>query len=172
MRGILIGVLGVGALLASVPAAEAQHWPRFRGADAGVVADDPALPDRWSETENVAWKVDVPGLSWSSPIVWGDHVFVTTAVSAADDEVQPIPGLYDPGEHNGSVAARGEHRWLVYDIDFETGAVRWARELHRAAPDIARHLKNSYASETPVTDGERVYVYFGSIGLAAALDFE
>ena len=59
---------------------------------------------------------------------------------------------------------------MVYDIDFQTGQVRWARELHRAPPQIAKHLKNSYASETPVTDGRRVYVYFGSIGLVAALN--
>ncbi len=172
MKRILFGILGIGALLAPAPDAAAQHWPQFRGLDAGRVADDPALPDRWSETENVAWKIDIPGLSWSSPIVWGDHIFVTTAVSAADDEVQPIPGLYERGGHDGSVPASGEHRWLVYDIDFETGAVRWARELHRAVPGITRHLKNSYASETPVTDGERVYVYFGPIGLVAALDLE
>lgn len=151
----------------------AQQWPRFRGLGAGNVADDPALPDRWSETENIAWKIDIPGLSWSSPIVWDDHIFVTTATSAADDqEVQPIPGLYDPGEHNGSVPATAEHRWMLYDIDFETGAIRWERELHRQVPEITRHLKNSYASETPVTDGERVYVYFGAIGLAAAYDFD
>ena len=139
----------------------AQQWPKFRGVNAGDIADDPALPDTWSETENIAWKIDIPGLSWSSPVVWDDHIFVTTAISTADDEVQPIRGLYDPGEHNGAVPASGEHRWMVYDIDFETGAVRWARELHREVPTITRHLKNSYASETPVTDGERLYVYFG-----------
>ena len=151
----------------------AQQWPKFRGVNAGNIADDPALPDTWSETENVAWKIDIPGLSWSSPVVWDDHIFVTTAISAAsDEEVQPIPGLYDPGEHNGAVPAAGEHRWVVYDIDFETGAVRWARELHREVPTITRHLKNSYASETPVTDGERLYVYFGAIGMVAALDFD
>ena len=151
----------------------AQHWPKFRGANAGNVADDPALPDTWSETENIAWKIDIPGLSWSSPVVWDDHIFITTAISAAgDEEVQPIPGLYDPGEHNGAVPPAGEHRWVVYDIDFETGAVRWARELHREVPTITRHLKNSYASETPVTDGERLYVYFGAIGMVAALDFD
>ena len=86
--------------------------------------------------------------------------------------MQPIPGLYDPGEHNGSVPASGEHRWLVYDIDFETGAVRWVKELHRAVPEESRHLKNSYASETPVTDGERLFVCFSAIGLVAALDLD
>ena len=172
MRRILIGILGLSLWLVCGPDATAQQWPQFRGLHAGTVSDDPTLPDTWSETENVAWKIDIPGLSWSSPVVWDDHIFVTTAVSAADDEVQPIAGLYDPGEHNGSVPASGEHRWLVYDIDFETGAVRWVKELHREVPSESRHLKNSYASETPVTDGERLFVYFGAIGLVAALDLD
>ena len=172
MRRFISCAICVGLWLASAPSVIGQQWPQFRGVNAGNVPDDPSLPDRWSETENIAWKIDLPGLSWSSPIVWDDHIFVTSAVSAADDEVQPIPGLYDPGEHNGSVPASGEHRWMVYDIDFQTGAIHWARELHRQVPGITRHLKNSYASETPVTDGERIYVYFGSIGLLAALDFE
>ena len=171
MRPVALATLGL-LLLSTCASVEAQQWPRFRGLHAGDIADDPALPDRWSETENIAWKIDIPGLSWSSPVVWGDHVFVTTAVSAADDEVQPIPGLYDPGEHNGSVPASGEHRWLVYAIDFETGTVRWVKELHRAVPTESRHLKNSYASETPVTDGERLFVYFGAIGLVVALDLD
>ena len=152
MRGALIGVITV--LLVARPGpvtAQEGQWPLFRGPDAGAVADDPRLPETWSETENVVWTIDVPGLAWSSPVVWDDHIFVTTAVSVADDEVQPIRGLYDPGEHNGAVPASGEHRWMVYDIDFETGAVRWARELHREVPTITRHLKNSYASETPVS---------------------
>jgi hypothetical protein len=77
-----------------------EQWPQFRGTQAGVADDDPALPDRWSETDNVAWKTDIPGLGWSSPIVWGDHVFVTTAVSSG---VEPVPakGLFDPvGDHS------------------------------------------------------------------------
>ena len=91
MRRIPIGILGLSLWLACGPSATAQQWPQFRGLSAGAVSDDPSLPDTWSETENVAWKIDIPGLSWSSPIVWDDHIFVTTAVSAADDEVQPIP---------------------------------------------------------------------------------
>ena len=146
-----------------------DQWARFRGPDAGAVADDPLLPDTWSETENVAWKSALPGLGWSSPIVWDDQIFVTTAISSGD-EPEPVQGLYDPGEDNGSKTSSAEHRWMVYALDFETGAIRWERELARARPSIARHLKNSFASETPVTDGERLYVYFGTIGLVAALD--
>lgn len=146
-----------------------EEWAQFRGPLAGVVADDPALPDRWSETENVIWKIDVPGLSWSSPVVSGDHIFLTSAVSVGD-EPPPIKGLYDPGEENGSKGSDNEHRWMLYDIDFHTGRVRWQRELHSAPPPMKRHLKNSFASETPVTDGRRVYVYFGSIGLVGAFN--
>ena len=171
MNRRVIAIAGcVLLLLTGAPEAQGQgEWARFRGPNAGDVPDDPALPDTWSETENVVWKTDIPGLSWSSPVVSGDHVFVTSAISAGE-EPDPIPGLYDPGNESGAIPTTAEHRWMVYDIDFQTGQVRWARELHRAPPQIAKHLKNSYASETPVTDGRRVYVYFGSIGLVAALN--
>ena len=170
MRGASIGVITV--LLVARPGpvtAQEGQWPLFRGPDAGAVADDPRLPETWSETDNVVWTADIPGLGWSSPVVWDDHIFLTTALSAGEERA-PIPGLYDPGADSGAMRSTASHRWLVYDLDFETGAVRWVRELHTAAPAIERHLKNSYASETPVTDGERLYVYFGSIGLVAALD--
>jgi outer membrane protein assembly factor BamB len=158
------------AVLTTTAAAATDQWPQFRGTRGGIADDDPALPDRWSETENVVWKTDIPGLGWSSPIVWGEHVFVTTAISSGA-EVAPVKGLFDPiGDHsrNRSTAV---HRWMLLDLDFTTGNVRWQRELHSAPPPTAKQMKNSYASETPVTDGERVYVYFGAIGLVAALDF-
>jgi outer membrane protein assembly factor BamB len=156
--------------LAATAAAATDQWPQFRGLQAGVADDDPALPDRWSETENVMWKAEVPGLGWSSPIVWGDHVFVTTAISSGV-EVSPAKGLFDPlGDHGRSRSAAA-HRWVLMDLDFTSGMVRWQLELHNAPPPTAKQMKNSYASETPVTDGERVYVYFGAIGLVAAVDF-
>ncbi len=148
-------------------AAPQDQWPKFRGTAAGAVADDPRLPEQWSDTENVVWKTRISGLGWSSPVVWDDHVFLTSAVSTGQEEM-PVSGLYE----QDSISANAEHRWMVYDIDFETGAVRWERNLHRELPRLRRHLKNSYASETPVTDGELLYVYFGSLGLVAALDFD
>ncbi len=166
---ILSGALAVALLALTAPSAAQVQWPLFRGPGAGEVADDPALPERWSETENVVWRVDIPGQSWSSPVVWGDHIFVTSAISAGE-EPAPIPGLYDPGDDNGATRSSAVHRWVVLDIDFDTGRLRWQRELYRAAPTIAKHIKNSYASETPVTDGRHVYVYFGSVGLVAAIN--
>lgn len=137
-------------------------WPQFRGPQSGgIVADDPALPDRWSATENVLWKMDIPGTGWSSPVVAGNRVFVTTVIPSAAQEA-PKRGLYFGGERK---APSDEHRWVVYAVDFNTGKVAWEREVFRGVPPLSRHLKNSYASETPATDGERVYAYFGNVGL-------
>ena len=83
MRGPLFGIFAL-MLLVSVASVHVQEgqWPKFRGLDAGAIADDPRLPEVWSETENVVWQADIPGLGWSSPVVWDDHIFVTTAISA------------------------------------------------------------------------------------------
>src|SRR6266849_5747642 len=105
-------------MLALTIAAATDQWPQFRGAQAGAVPDDAALPDRWNETENVVWKVNIPGMGWSSPIVWDDHVFITTAISAGKED-KPEPGLY-MGHHQAAGSANS-HRWMLYDIDFKTG---------------------------------------------------
>jgi outer membrane protein assembly factor BamB len=138
-----------------------DNWPQFRGPGSTGVVDDPALPDKWSTTENVAWKVDIPGIGWSSPIVWGDTIFLTSVVNSGATEA-PKKGLYFGGERK---ASNDEHRWMVYAVDFKTGKILWEREVHKGVVPGPRHLKNSYASETPVTDGERVYAYFGNVGL-------
>ena len=149
-------------LCASSIIANAQdRWPQFRGAQSIGVAEDPALPDKWSATENVAWKTDIAGIGWSSPIVWGNQIFLTSVINTGDTE-PPKKGLYFGGERPVPPA---EHRWMVYAVDFRTGKVMWEREVHKGIPKFSRHLKNSFASETPVTDGERVYAYFGNVGL-------
>ena len=167
MRRIAKAAVGLMLLTVTGSFAAEVQWPRFRGSDAGAIADDPALPDTWSEKENVVWKTTIPGLGWSSPVVWDDHVFVTSAVSEGQ-EPPPTVGFYDEHDH---VQASAAQHWMVYDVEFRTGKIRWERDLRRAVPPLLRHGKNSYASETAATDGARVYVYFGSIGLAAALDF-
>ncbi len=169
MRLLAVPLVAMLVVTAAPRPAGAQ-WHQFRGAQAGVAADDPALPDSWSETENVAWKAEVPGLGWSSPIVWNDHVFVTSAVSTGE-EPKALPGLYDPGDEQGKTKSSSVQQWTVFDFDARTGQLRWSTELKRGVPTMLRHLKNSFASETPTTDGERVYVFFGAIGLVAALDF-
>ena len=159
-----LGLLLALALLAGPASAAAQEWGQFRGPGAtGVVADDPRLPETWSRDENVAWRTPVPGLGWSSPVVANDLVVFTTVVS--DGEVEtPEGGWYGGGERDvpGDV-----HHWRVYGLDLTSGDVRWMTEVHRGVPDSSHHLKNTFASETPVTDGELFYVLFGNVGLFA-----
>ncbi len=140
-----------------------DHWPQFRGPDStGVAAEDANLPETWSPTQNVAWKTPIPGMGWSSPIVWGDQVFLTTVITEGSVE-SPKKGLYFGGERYD--LPKEEHRWMVYAVDRRTGRVRWEREAARGPVKSSRHLKNSYASETPVTDGKRLYAFFGNVGL-------
>jgi hypothetical protein len=136
-------------------------WGQFRGPGSEGVAEDARLPEKWSATENVAWKTAIPGTGWSSPVVAGGKVFLTSVVAVESQEA-PKKGLYFGGNRG---IPKGEHRWMVYAVDFQTGKIAWEREVKRGLPDVARHLKNSFASETPATDGERVYAYFGSAGL-------
>ena len=165
-------VFAIGVVLALSVFVHAENWPQFRGLQGGVAADDPALPDTWSTTENVVWKLDVPGYAFSSPIVWGDHVIVTSAINSVGDTVRPVSD-YLAGSLGGRmtfkelVTSKDPHRWMVYDVDFKTGKIRWERQVQQAVPTESRHQKNSYASETPVTDGQRVYAYFSSAGLFA-----
>ena len=166
----------VGATVVEV--AGQENWPQFRGEAAGVVADDPSLPDSWGPEDNVAWEVEVPGRGWSSPIVWGNHVFAltSTAVTGPEVPIQPVEN-YRARSLGGSMTAAyitevdEPMHWVLYDIDFETGTVRWQRTLHTAVPSLPTHQKSTFASETPVTDGDRVYVYLADIGLYA-LDFD
>ena len=150
-------------IIASCSQAIAQtNWPQFRGADSRGVASADNLPDRWSATENVAWKTDIPGRGWSSPIVWGDRVFLTTVINTGKAE-EPKKGLYFGGDRPKPPDTM--HQWKIYCLDLKTGKVRWERQVHEGRPETPIHLKSSYASETPVTDGERVYSYFGNVGV-------
>ena len=161
---------------------ENENWPSFRGADALPVAEDDArLPLTWSATENVVWKTPIDGLGWSSPVVWDNRIFLTTAVSDGETQ-EPRMGLYfpfgspattddgrfpDPKEGDLMEREVDVHHWLVHALDVDTGQIVWTSEVHAGEPQFDRHLKNTFASATPVTDGERVYAYFGNIGVFA-----
>jgi len=158
---VVVGAtLGVGLAVPAVPVAR-DDWAQFRGPGARGVVEDQNLPETWSTTENVAWVADIPGLGWSSPIVSGDSVFLTSVVSAAEVEA-PQGGLYFGGERLKPTAV---HDWMVYAVDVASGELQWERDVHTGVPTASHHLKNTFASETPVTDGRRIYVYFGSVGL-------
>lgn len=161
MRRIASFMLAVSVCAAGAAFA-GENWPRFRGPDGTGVADDSRFPDTWSETQNVAWKADLPGRGWSSPVVWGKRVFLSTAVSK-EEPPEAKKGLYFGGERRD--APQDEHAWKVLCLDLDTGKTLWERTAQQGRPDLPLHIKNTYASETPVTDGERVYVAFGNVGL-------
>jgi outer membrane protein assembly factor BamB len=137
------------------------NWPGFRGPSSGVVADG-VLPVAWSTTENVVWKIDVVGRAWSSPIVWGNKIFLTTVASEGHVE-EAKKGLYFGGNRNKPPSAT--HHWIVYCYDWATGKTLWQKTVHTGKPAEPVHIKNTYASETPVTDGQRVFFYFGNLGV-------
>jgi outer membrane protein assembly factor BamB len=145
-----------------VMAAATENWPQFRGPGSRGIAESRSLPDAWSTTQNVAWRAEIPGYGWSSPIVWGERVFVTTVVNEGQTET-PKKGLYFGGERR--TPSKDTHHWKVLCLDSATGNLRWEREVHAGPPSNTLHVKNTFASETPVTDGERVYAYFGNVGL-------
>ena len=139
------------------------NWPSFRGPNASGIADGQAPPIRWNVAtqQNVAWKTPIPGLGHSSPVVWNDRVFLTSAISSDPNSVFKFG-------RDGSIDRRtdtSEHIWTVYALDRYSGAVLWRHEAFRGVPRIQRHPKNSYASATPATDGEHLVVMFGSEGL-------
>lgn len=139
-----------------------DNWPQFRGPKSLGVSEGKNLPVTWSATQNVVWAAPIPGYGWSSPIIWGDKVFVTSVVKEGEVET-PKKGLYFGGER--PTPSKDVHRWFVHGIDWATGRSLWEKKVHEGPPASSIHLKNSYASETPVTDGENLYACFGNLGL-------
>lgn len=149
---------------AAASGASAQEWPSFRGPGASGVADGQELPSDWDVRagRNVRWKADVPGVGHSSPIVWGERVFVTTAVPAEEPRLVL-------GDKGGIEVASDKPpiSWRLLCFDAKDGKRLWEREAFAGAPRAARHVKSSQANPTPVTDGKTVVALFGSGTLAA-----
>lgn len=155
-------------LLAATLSARAPHsdnWPSFRGNFASGIAEGQNLPERWDGQKRVSvkWKTPLPGLAHSSPVVWGNRVFVTTAVSSRGHD-SFRHGLYGDGDASED---RSVHQWKVYALDKNTGKVLWERTAYEGVPREKRHIKASYANSTPATDGRYVVAFFGSQGLYA-----
>jgi outer membrane protein assembly factor BamB len=139
----------------------AQQWPQFRGAATAGVSETP-VPTSWNLASNshVVWKTGIAGLGHSSPIVWGDRVFVTTAISAA------LNPQFDVRHAGISMATDdGRQTWRVVALEKATGKVVWEQTAFEGVPRVKRHLKASHASATPATDGTYVVALFGSEGL-------
>jgi outer membrane protein assembly factor BamB len=155
------------AKLPALPRASSPvgSWPSFRSDQAAGVADGQNLPDAWDagSGRNIAWRTPIPGLAHSSPVVWGDRLFVTTAISSRGTATFK-PGLYGDGDASDD---RSTHRWMVYALDKHTGRTLWERLAYEGEPRNKRHVKSTYASSTPVTDGRIVVAWFGSQGVYA-----
>lgn len=173
-------------LSAAVFGADTPEWPQFRGPLCNPVSLE-RLPDTWSRTDNVEWSTEVPGMGWSSPIVSGHKVFVTTAVSEGRSK-RPQIGTEYSNEYMAELMKQGLSakeadakvmerdfempnevvlHYYLYCLDLDSGKVLWQQEYNNGHPPGGRHRKNSFASETPVTDGKRVYVYATNLGLYA-----
>jgi outer membrane protein assembly factor BamB len=139
------------------------NWPSFRGANAAGIADGQFPPLSWNaaKNENIRWKTPIPGLGHSCPIVWGDRIYVTTAVSA-DGKSDFRPGLYGDVD---SAKDSAVHTWRLFCLDKGSGKILWEKTACQGVPKVKRHIKASHANPTPVTDGKYVIASFGSEGL-------
>ncbi|MBZ5496297.1 MAG: PQQ-binding-like beta-propeller repeat protein [Acidobacteriia bacterium] len=160
VRGLLMLLLAAFFASAAAPNGD---WPSFRGPQASGVADGQNLPERWDGVrgENIKWKVRIPGLAHSSPIVWGERLYVTTAISSQADATFKH-GLFGEGDASTD---RSVQQWKVYCLDKRSGKIEWGSTAYEGVPKEKRHVKNTYASSTPATDGRHVVAFFGSQGL-------
>ncbi|MBL8236533.1 MAG: PQQ-binding-like beta-propeller repeat protein [Bryobacterales bacterium] len=178
----------MGLLLILLAAAvQSAEWPQFRGPDSNPVGADAGLAERWSKTENVEWVTPLPGRGWSSPVVTGDRVFLT-AVTTEGKSKQPQTGTEYSNEYVAELVKQGLTQeqvlqkvterdielpnevmlhYFLFCLDLKTGKVNWQREFFAGRPPGGRHRKNSFASETPVTDGRSVFVYVANLGIYA-----
>ncbi len=161
--GIAISEIAVVLIGLVASHASAQNWPSFRGNNGdGIGNGDPPITWNVQSGENVLWKVPIPGLGLSSPVIWGDRIFLTTAVQDSGEASLDTGWLGGTGD---SPDESGEWEWRVICLDKKTGQTVWSRTVHKGTPRFKRHLKSSHANCTPATDGKYVAAFFGSEGL-------
>ena len=155
-------------LVAHASVAAPPHWAQWRGPDGQGIASDAGVPLEWSATKNVLWKTAIPGRGYSSPVVWGDRIFLTTAI-----EGDVVPGakavkhMMEGQEfrHPDGVGADRHHSFKVVALDAASGRILWEKTAWEGTPYDTRHRRGSFAAPTPVSDGTLVYAYFGAEGL-------
>ncbi len=177
------------ALFLASPTMQGQDipWPQFRGPDSNPVGTHAKLAERWSKTENVEWMQQIPGRGWSSPIVSGGKVYLTTATTEGKSKPPQIGTEYS-NEYVAELQKQGlpmdkiiervterdielpnevKLHYFLYCLNLKTGKVEWQKEFFAGQPPGGRHRKNSFTSESPVTDGKLIYVYVTNLGLWA-----
>jgi len=160
---VIIVLLFLGSAASGQQMDSGVNWPSFRGPFAGGIAGKSATPVSWSieDSKNIKWKTAIPGLAHSSPIIWGDRIFLTSAISAKADPELKV-GLY------GDVKPVTEdviHQWKVYCLDKKSGRILWEQLACQGIPKVKRHPKATHANSTPATDGKHIIAFFGSEGL-------
>ena len=160
------------SLVAAVAVAEdSDRWPQWRGSDGQAVAEEAKPPTSWSEEENIRWKAELPGLGISTPIVWKDRIFLTTAV----DTGKPGPNPPEPepvdGERRRPGPSPNIYQWILMALDRNDGSVIWSQVAREGQPHEGMHPTSTQASNSPVTDGTHVFAFFGSQGIYA-YDFD
>ena len=174
-RIVLTLVVGMSLMLAGVSVfsekAAAGNWPQWRGPDGSGISNEKNLPSEWSPTKNIKWKTPIDGRAHSSPIVWGNKVFLTTAVEGAVvPGAKAVKHVIDGGKeflHPDSVGADRNQTFKVICLDRESGKILWQSTAWEGTPYDNRHRKSSYAASTPATDGKLVYAFFGTEGIYA-----
>ena len=136
-------------------------WAQWRGPLGAGFAPNAQPPIEWSETKNIRWKTELPGKGHSTPVVWGDRIFLTSAIPQGE---QVKPRFVRPGAHDNFDMTQ-KHEFIVLAVDRKTGKIVWKETVHKAVPHEAGHISASLASASPVTDGERMFAFFGSYGL-------
>ncbi|MDA1092383.1 MAG: PQQ-like beta-propeller repeat protein [Acidobacteria bacterium] len=151
---------------AQEPADADRFWPQWRGPEATGVAPYGDPPTSWSESSNIRWKVAIPGLGSATPVIWGDRVFVLTAVPVGD-EVASTDGLFTRLRQTvtGATGVSRAQQFVIVALDRRDGSVVWERVTHEEVPHEGRHQTGTWASPSAVTDGEVVCAFFGSRGL-------
>lgn len=163
-------IVAASFVFSLVAVAAAGNWPQWRGPDGSGISTEKNLPSEWTPTKNIKWKTPIEGRGHSSPIVWENRIFVTTAIEGPE-----VPGakaakhLLDDKEfvHPDSVGANRKHTFKVIALNRDNGKILWESVAWEGTPYDDRHRKSSYAASTPATDGKLVYAYFGSEGLYA-----
>ncbi len=155
-------VLGLSAVAENSPDDAERGWAQWRGPLASGVAPHANPPVEWSEQKNIRWKISLPGKAHSSPIVFGDRVYLTAAVPVGED----LPPVYDtaPGAHDG-VPVTQRHQFVVLAVNRRDGRIAWRKVVREEFPHEGGHNTGSQASNSPTTDGQRLYAFFGSRGL-------
>jgi outer membrane protein assembly factor BamB len=156
-------LIALALCLGFASATYSQNWPSFRGQNGTGVGDGNDPPTTWDteKSTNILWKTPIPGLGHSSPIIWGDRIFVTTAVSSSANS-QFVHGLTETA---ASADDNSKHSFRVYCLNKKTGSIIWEKAIYDGLPKVRRHVKGSYANPTPATDGKNLVVSFGSEGL-------